>query len=83
LGWDNFQSTNKIEVKGITYNISGVARKKDFCVLECTAENGQIPEAAVRHQFENPVSKLYHDHLLVFTGKSKTTQRWQMPLRED
>jgi hypothetical protein len=83
LGWDGFQSTNKIEVKDITYTISGVAKKKDFCVLECAAENGQIPEAAVRKQFEKPVSKIYHDHLLVFTDKNKTTQHWQLPLREE
>jgi hypothetical protein len=80
LGWEPFQAKNKIEVKGSKYNISGVARKKDFCVLECAAE--EIPDAAIRKQFEKPISKLYHDHLLVFTDKNKTIQYWQLPLRE-
>jgi hypothetical protein len=83
LGWDGLQSVNKVAIKGATYDISGIARKKDFCVLECAAEGGQIPEAATRKQFEKPVSKLYYDHLLVFTDKSKTTQYWQLPLREE
>ena len=82
LGWDGFQTANTIEVKGNKYNISGIAKKKDFCVLECAVEDSQIPEAAVRKQFEKPLSRLYFDHLLVFTNKSKTVQLWQLPLRE-
>jgi hypothetical protein len=83
LGWDAFQTTNTIEVKGNKYNISGIAKKKDFCVLECVVEDSQIPEAAVRKQFEKPLARLYFDHLLVFTNKSKTVQLWQLPLREE
>ncbi|MDR1030782.1 MAG: Eco57I restriction-modification methylase domain-containing protein [Treponema sp.] len=83
LGWDKFQTTNKIDVKGNTYTISGIAQKRDFCVLECTEEDSQIPDAAVRKQFEKPVSLLYFDHLLVFINKNKTAQFWQLPLREE
>jgi hypothetical protein len=81
LGWDNLQTENKITVKGDTYTVSGIAKKKDFCVLECIVE--EIPEAAIRKQFENPISRLYFDHFLVFTNKNKTIQFWQLPLREE
>jgi hypothetical protein len=80
LGWDSFHAVNNIGVQGNKYAILGVARKKDFCVLECAVE--EIPEAAVRKQFEKPVSRLYFDHLLVFTDKNKTIQYWQLLLRE-
>ena len=83
LGWDSFNAAHTIEIKGERYNISGIARKKDFSVLECAAGDNTIPPAAVRKQFEAPVSKLYHDHLLVFTNKNKTQQYWQLPLREE
>jgi hypothetical protein len=83
LGWDTFQTANTIEVKGNKYNISGIAKKRDFCVLECTVDDSQIPEAAVRKQFEKPLARLFFDHLLVFTNKNKTIQIWQLPLREE
>jgi hypothetical protein len=74
LGWDNFHSVKKVDIKDVKYTLSGIAKKKDFCILECPIEDGQISEAAIRKQFEKPVSKLYYDHLLVFTDKNKTTQ---------
>jgi hypothetical protein len=81
LGWDQFQTAHIIEVKERKYTLSGVARKKDFCVLECVVET--IPDTATRKLFEKPVSGLYFDHLLVLTNKDKTAQFWQLPLRED
>jgi hypothetical protein len=83
LGWEKFETTNTLNIKGATYTLSGIAQKKGFCVLECVAADGRIPEVAIRKQFEKPVSKLYYDHLLVFTDKNKTTQYWQLPLREE
>jgi tRNA1(Val) A37 N6-methylase TrmN6 len=83
LGWDNFRAINKVDIKGIKYIISGIANKKDFCVLECVIDDNKMPPAVVRKQFERAVSKLYHDHLLVFTDKNRTTQYWQLPLREE
>jgi hypothetical protein len=83
LGWDTFQSVSKICIKDITYTLSGIARKKDFCVMECSTEDGQFPETAIRKQFEKPISERYFDHLLVFTDKNKTIQSWQLPLREE
>ncbi|MDR1148249.1 MAG: Eco57I restriction-modification methylase domain-containing protein [Spirochaetaceae bacterium] len=81
LGWDSFQTTNRIDVKGSKYTISGIAQKKDFCVLECVVD--KIPDAAIRKQFEKPLTRLYFDHLLVFINKNKTAQFWQLPLRDE
>jgi hypothetical protein len=81
LGWDSFQTMNRIDVKGSKYTISGIAQKKDFCVLECAVD--EIPDAAIRKQFEKPLTGLYFDHLLVFINKNKTAQFWQLPMRDE
>ncbi len=79
LGWDRYTSRLDINVDGQTLTLTAVAEKRGMVVFVCA---GSLPNYPVRRKIDRQVTKLVHEHLIIYTDKDKTTQIWQWVKRE-
>jgi len=82
MGWDNDTTTAPIVVDDTTYELKAVAKKSGFKILLCTTTDGIIPDYNTRKKIETKVTKLFQEHLIIFTDRKKTEQVWQYPLHQ-
>jgi hypothetical protein len=83
LGWDRHAGHHQVTVDQQTFTISAIAHKRGVQILECAPDSeGRIPEYAIRRKIEQRVTKLAHEHLVIFVDREKTTQIWQWVSRE-
>jgi hypothetical protein len=83
LFWDTSRGTYAVEAGDGIYEIQAVADKKGLVVLVCQpAPGAPFPGSAERKRIEREVSKLHHEHLIVFVDREQTRQVWQVPKRE-
>lgn len=83
LGWERHSATHDITVDGRSYRLSAVAHKRGFAVFVCEpGADGRIPDYATRRKTDRQVTKLVHEHLIVFVDADKATQIWQWLKKE-
>lgn len=83
LGWDRLATKLVIPLNGADYRFEPVAQKRGFVVYEHKADSADsIPCRKTRLKLEHELTKLHHEHLIVFTDATSTTQRWQWVRRE-
>lgn len=83
LGWDNVRKKESVVVENETYNLEAVAEKKGFVIFACFSGNhGKIPDYHIRKKIDSAVSKLYFEHLIIFSDLSQKHQIWQLVIRE-
>jgi hypothetical protein len=83
MGWNNDFTTQPIAIDSDTYTMQAVAEKSGFKILLCSpGEKGSIPAYNTRKQIETKITKLFHEHLLIFTDAAKTEQIWQFVVRQ-
>jgi hypothetical protein len=82
LGWNKNNLTHSVVVEGITYPIKSVAEKEGFRIIVCDPpSDGQIPISRIRKLIDTKVSKLFHEHLIIFHDAKNQEQIWQTPTR--
>ncbi|HUU40305.1 MAG TPA: hypothetical protein VMW42_05135, partial [Desulfatiglandales bacterium] len=83
MGWNNDRTKQPIIVDEAAYNLTGIAEKSGFRIFICTPSNGtKIPDNALRKKIEGKVTKLYQEHLIIFTDDAKKEQIWQLAVRK-
>ncbi len=75
LGWNNFNQKTPIKVDDITYELNGIAEKEGFAIFEYKNNESEPLKAVTRKKISNQLSKIYYEHLLIFTEKN--VQIWQ------
>lgn len=80
LGWDYVKKREQVAVKEQTYTLDAVAEKRNFLIFVCYAD--KIPDYESRKKFDNAVTKLYFEHLIIFCDNAKKHQIWQLVIRE-
>jgi hypothetical protein len=83
LGWDQNKEEFPITVKDEIFTLCGVADKRGFAVLLCTATASSIPDKNVRKKIEAEVTKLFFEHLIIFIDNDKTQQIWQVGVKQE
>lgn len=82
LGWSYPQRrASESEVKGFRY--TEVAELGGVSVLQMQAPNGEIPDEKLRRQIHTAITRLHHEHLLIFVDKRKQRSLWSWIKRED
>ncbi len=77
LGWDNIRTQfSPIVVKNNTYTLRSIAQKSSFVILECVAQDGEIPVYSVRSKIDSEVRRQIQEHMIIFTNSQKTEQVW-------
>ena len=83
LGWSHLNEKNQIKLNENSYNFQSVAEKGGFRILIFIPEKDQkIPEYNIRLQLDRKISRLYREHLIVFCDEKKTTQIWQLFVKQ-
>jgi hypothetical protein len=83
MGWNNDKNTQPIVIDNETYTLQAVAEKSGFKILICNPlSNGLIPDYSKRKKIEVKVTKLFHEHLIIFFDTKKTEQIWQLVVRQ-
>ena len=83
MGWNNDRIKQPVAVDGAMFLLESVAEKEGFKILHCYPdEAGLIPEYSLRKKIEHQVTKLFHEHLIIYTDAAKTEQIWQLAVRE-
>lgn len=83
LGWEHHAASHQVTVDGRSYQLNAVAHKRGFAAFICEpGHDGRIPDYATRRKIDRQVTKLAHEHLVIFVDAEKTTQIWQWLKKE-
>src|SRR5713226_4761382 len=83
LGWEHHAASHRVTVDGRSYQLNAVAHKRGFAAFICEpGPDGRIPDYATRRKIDRQVTKLAHEHLVIFVDTEKTTQIWQWLKKE-
>jgi len=83
LGWDHHTSHLEVSVDGQSYLLTSIAQKRGMVAFTCSSsDENPIPSYPVRRKIESQVSKSIHEHLIIYTDKTKKIQVWQWVKRE-
>lgn len=83
MGWNNDKTVQPIIVDDETFTLRSVAVKSGFKILVCDPDhNGAIPDYNRRKKIETKITKLFQEHLIIFTDAKKQEQVWQLVMRQ-
>jgi len=83
LGWDCHDYRVEVAVDSKTHLLSSFAQKRGMIAFACSAsDDDRIPDYPTRRKIERQVAKSVHEHLIVYTDKTRTIQVWQWVKRE-
>jgi hypothetical protein len=84
LGWDNISiSPIPVKIDEETFTLTAVAEKRGFIIFQCSPDSqGKIPTKDIRKKIDTKISKLYFEHLIIYSDKNNTQQIWQLVIRE-
>ena len=79
LGWDRASLSRDLKIEGQVYPLRSIAEKSGFFVMHCETET--LPALPLRRQVNTLFSKVKDFHLIIYTDRARTEQRWQFVLR--
>lgn len=83
LGWSFLDEQIPVKLKEQTYLFHSVAEKRGFRILVFNPSSDQdLPDYATRLQLERKIGNLFREHLIIFCDKNKTTQIWQLYVKQ-
>ena len=82
LGWDLPAADQRIEADGYAYELTAIAEKRDVHVFRCgPGPDGRLPEYPTRRKIEKRLTRLAHEHLMIFADAAETVQVWHWVAR--
>jgi len=84
LGWNRYPNKPiPLEIDSRNFILHHVAELGGMVVFRCEdPDTGKIPQKAARLKIENKVKGIVHEHIIIFTDKSKTESLWLWVKRE-
>jgi len=83
LGWDKINLSVPILIDEEKYILNAVAEKRGFVIFVCSADStGKIPISNIRKKIDQKITKLYYEHLIIYSDKNNFQQIWQLVIRE-
>ena len=83
LGWDNLSLSVPVTLDDDKFTLNAVAEKRGFVIFVCSPDaTGKIPLSSTRKKIDQRITKLYYEHLIIYTDKDNFQQIWQLVLRE-
>ncbi|MBI4024625.1 MAG: ATP-binding protein [Verrucomicrobia bacterium] len=85
LGWSNPSSAKRVpmSVKEIAFSRRDVAQLSGVVVIEITADDGAIPDAAARAAIHKEIAKRHHENVLIFVDAKRSQSLWYWAKRQD
>lgn len=83
IGWDHASGATTISIGGRAFEFTTTAAKRGVVALECKVSDGKgMPTHPERRKLDREVTKLAHEHIIIYTDKDKSSQIWQWVKRE-
>jgi hypothetical protein len=83
LGWNHYSNQIDVTFDGNTFSLSAVAEKHGMVAFNCNpSTTGLISDYSLRRKIEHQAAKSVHEHIIIYTDNSNTTQIWQWVKRE-
>lgn len=83
MGWNNVKMELSIPIDSMNYKLDAVAEKSAFKIFTCIQESEiKIPDYATRKKIESKLTKLFQEHMIIFTDGNKIEQIWQLAIRK-
>ncbi len=83
LGWNYVDNSFPKKAADQIFEFHHIAEKEGFAIIICHPNtDGLIPEAQIRKRIHTEIAKLHHEHLIIFIDKNRTTQHWELLVRE-
>ncbi len=84
LGWSNPSSAQAVSFagKGAPFTRRQIAQLGGVAVFEIVADDGQIPDEALRRQVHREIERQYHENLLIFLDRDRTQSLWYWMKRD-
>ena len=83
LGWERHDASLAVQLEGQSWLLQACAHKRGMVAYLCPAPDGVgLPDYAGRRTIEHYVARSVHEHLIVFTDATRSTQVWQWVRRE-
>lgn len=78
LGWNRHDAQLQVFVDGRAFTLVAVAEKRGMQTFVCNpGTDGGIPDYPTRRKIERQVTKIAHEHVIIFIDVKKTAQIWQ------
>lgn len=81
LGWNHTTRKESVAVDGQVHQLEAIAEKSAFFVFVCETA-GKVPDYASRKKIDTTITKLYHQHLIIFADSNRRQQVWQLVVKE-
>ncbi|GHU01279.1 hypothetical protein FACS1894147_00830 [Spirochaetia bacterium] len=81
MGWHKDDKKESVTIENEVYTIQSIAEQSSFRIFIASASNGIVPLYKTRRMVENKISRIYHDHLIIFVDSKKTEQVWLLVTR--
>lgn len=83
LGWEYYNAEQLISIEDKKFKLTAVSEKRGFVVFVCSPDSdGKIPAYNERKQIDAKITKLFFEHLIIYTDKTNSQQIWQLVIRE-
>lgn len=83
LGWEHFNTEQIIAVEDQKFKLTAVSEKRGFVVFVCSPDSeDKIPPYNIRKQIDTKITRIYFEHLIIYTDKNNSHQIWQLVIRE-
>ena len=83
LGWDHHTQTLPIQINDTEYLLTACAEKRGMVAFSYAAPSADaIPDHPMRRRIERQVARSVHEHFIIYTDSSNTSQIWQWVKRE-
>jgi hypothetical protein len=80
LGWNHTTKKEKVAVDHQSYQLEAIAEKSAFYIFLCETPV-KIVDYATRKKIDSAITKLYNQHLIIFTDSSEKQQIWQLVVK--
>ena len=81
LGWNHTAKKEQVVVDSLTYQLEAIGEKSAFFVFVCETAD-RVPDYTTRKKIDSVVTKLYNQHLIIYTDSNKRQQIWQLVVKE-
>jgi hypothetical protein len=82
MGWHKDDVSESVTIENEVYTVRSIAEQSGFRIFIATSLNGMVPLYRIRRLVENKISRIYHDHLIIFVDSKKTEQVWLLVTRQ-
>lgn len=82
LGWDNFSSTQELEIQDGRIRLESVAEKRGLRVFCCKLHRTSLANRGLLRRIQKQLIRQHHEHIIVYHSDEPKKQVWQWAIHQ-